>query len=46
MEEKYSTPPEDKLRYDLMYSKSASILTDSRILLRTLSVIMLRDKAS
>lgn len=46
VEGKYSTPPEDKLRYDLMYGKSASLLTDLRIILRTLSVIMLRDKAS
>lgn len=46
VEGKYSTPPEDKLRYDLMYGKSASVLEDLRILLRTLSVIMLRDKAS
>ncbi|SMB98203.1 exopolysaccharide biosynthesis polyprenyl glycosylphosphotransferase [Thermanaeromonas toyohensis ToBE] len=46
VEGRYSTPPEDKLRYDLMYGKSASLLTDLRIILRTLSVIMLRDKAS
>jgi len=46
VEGKYSTSPEDKLKFDLMYGKSASILTDLRILLRTLSVIMLRDKAS
>ncbi|MGB9662855.1 MAG: sugar transferase [Moorellaceae bacterium] len=46
VEGRYSTPPEDKLRYDLMYGKNASLLTDLRIILRTLSVIMLRDKAS
>lgn len=46
VEGKYSTPPEDKLRYDLMYGKTASPLVDLRILLRTLSVLMLRDKAS
>lgn len=46
VEGKYSTPPEDKLRYDLIYAKSASPLVDFKILLRTLSVIMLKDKAS
>lgn len=46
VEGSYSTPPEDKLRYDLMYGKTASLLVDLRIILRTLSVLMLRDKAS
>ncbi|WP_027718329.1 exopolysaccharide biosynthesis polyprenyl glycosylphosphotransferase [Desulfovirgula thermocuniculi] len=46
VEGSYSTPPEDKLRYDLMYGKTASPLVDLRIILRTLSVLMLRDKAS
>ncbi|ACX51667.1 exopolysaccharide biosynthesis polyprenyl glycosylphosphotransferase [Ammonifex degensii KC4] len=46
VEGEYSTPPEDKLRYDLLYARSASLLTDLRIILRTLSVMMLRDKAS
>lgn len=46
VEGSYSTPPEDKLRYDLMYAKTASPLVDLRIILRTLSVLMLRDKAS
>lgn len=46
VEGKYSTPPEDKLRYDLMYGKTVSPLVDLQVLLRTLSVLMLRDKAS
>ncbi|MGO0122916.1 sugar transferase [Desulfothermobacter acidiphilus] len=45
VEGEYSTLPEDKLRYDLLYARSASLLIDLRIILRTLSVIMLRDKA-
>jgi exopolysaccharide biosynthesis polyprenyl glycosylphosphotransferase len=43
---KYSTSPEDKLKYDLLYAKSASPLTDLRIILQTLKVILMRDKAS
>jgi exopolysaccharide biosynthesis polyprenyl glycosylphosphotransferase len=43
---KYSTSPEDKLKYDLLYAKSASPLTDLRIMLQTLKVILMKDKAS
>ena len=43
---KYSPSPEDKLKYDLLYAKSASPLTDLRIILQTLKVILMRDKAS
>jgi len=46
VEGKYSTPPEDKLRFDLIYGQRASFLEDLRLLLRTLSTVMLKDKAS
>ena len=42
----YSTSAEDKLRYDLMYSKESSPLFDLKILLQTLKVVFMRDKAS
>ncbi|NLZ38098.1 MAG: sugar transferase [Firmicutes bacterium] len=43
---KYSTSPEDKLRYDLLYAKGASPLFDLRIMLQTIKVVFSRDKAS
>ena len=43
---KYSTSPEDKLKYDLLYAKSASPLMDLRIMLQTIKVVLMRDKAS
>ena len=42
----YSTSVEDKLRYDLLYSKEASTLFDFQILLQTLKVVFMKDKAS
>lgn len=46
VEGKYSTSPEDKLKYDLLYAKSASPLVDLRIMLQTVKVMLMRDKAS
>ncbi|MGI6657894.1 MAG: sugar transferase [Dethiobacteraceae bacterium] len=43
---KYSTSPQDKLRYDLLYAKGASPLFDLRIMLQTIKVMLLKDKAS
>ena len=43
---RYSTSPEDKLRYDLLYAKEASPLLDVQIMMQTLKVILMRDKAS
>ncbi|NLK09247.1 MAG: sugar transferase [Firmicutes bacterium] len=43
---KYSTSPEDKLKYDLLYAKSASPLIDLGIMLQTIKVVLMRDKAS
>ncbi len=45
IEGSYSTSPEDKLRYDLVYGKSASTITDLFIILRTLSILILKDKS-
>ncbi|MGI6551869.1 MAG: sugar transferase [Bacillota bacterium] len=42
---KYSTSPEDKLRYDLLYAKGASPLFDLQIMLQTIKVLLMREKA-
>ncbi len=42
---RYSTSPEDKLRYDLLYANSTSAMTDLRILLRTLETVLNRSRA-
>ncbi|NMB41792.1 MAG: sugar transferase [Firmicutes bacterium] len=46
VEGKYSTPPEDKLRFDLLYAKTVSPLQDIQILLHTLKVMLMKDKSS
>lgn len=46
IEGKYSTSPEDKLRYDLLYANRLSLLRDAQILLHTLKVMLMRGKAS
>lgn len=43
---KYSTSPEDKLRYDLLYARTYSPLVDIKILFQTIKVLMIKDKAS
>ena len=43
---KYSTRPEHKLRYDLLYTKSYSPAKDLAIILQTLKVIFIKDRAS
>lgn len=43
---RYSTAPADKLRYDLLYAKTISPLSDAHILLHTLKVMLMRDKTS
>jgi len=43
---KYSTSAEDKLRFDLLYAKNYSPLVDIQILLNTLKVLLIKDKAS
>jgi len=46
VEGKYSTTPEDKLRYDLLYAKDYSPLKDLKIILQTLKVILMKDKSA
>jgi len=43
---KYSTSPENKLKYDLLYTKSYSLSADLAILLQTVKVILMKDRAS
>jgi lipopolysaccharide/colanic/teichoic acid biosynthesis glycosyltransferase len=42
---KYSTSPQDKLRYDLLYAKAATPLLDLSIMLKTIKVMFSRDKS-
>ena len=46
IEGRYSTNPEDKLKYDLYYIRSFSLLLDLQIMLRTLKVAFTPDKAN
>jgi len=46
IESDYSIPPEDKLRFDLLYSKGISPLKDLHILFHTLKVMLMKDKAT
>ncbi|MDA8233789.1 MAG: sugar transferase [Clostridia bacterium] len=43
---KYNTGPREKLVFDLLYAKKNDILVDLQILLHTIKVLFLRDKAS
>jgi len=43
---RYSTSPENKLKYDLLYTKSYSPAKDLAILLQTVKVILMKDSAS
>lgn len=43
---KYSTSPENKLKYDLLYTKSYSPARDLAILFQTVKVILMRDRAN
>ena len=42
----YSTSAEDKLRYDIFYTRNRSPLLDLKILLQTMKVILMKDRAS
>lgn len=42
---KYTTTPEDKLRYDLMYIKNYSLFLDFKILVQTLKVIFIKESS-
>ena len=43
---KYNTGPREKLVFDLLYAKKSDILVDLQILLQTVKVLFMRDKAS
>lgn len=43
---KYSTSPEDKLRYDLLYINGFSPFFDLKIMLQTIKILLIKDKAS
>ena len=43
---KYNTGPREKLVFDLLYAKRNNILVDLQILLHTIKVLFMRDKAS
>ena len=42
---KYTTTPEDKLKYDLMYIKNYSLLLDFKILIQTVKVIFIKESS-
>jgi len=43
---KYNTGPREKLVFDLLYAKRNDILVDLQILMQTIKVLFMRDKAS
>lgn len=43
---RYSTSPEYKLKYDLLYTKSYSLAKDLAILLQTVKVLLMKDRTS
>ncbi len=43
---KYNTGPREKLVFDLLYAKRSDILVDLQILLHTVKMLFMRDKAS
>lgn len=45
VEGKYSTAVDDKLRYDLIYTRLSSPLTDLQILFRTVRVLFVKDRS-
>lgn len=46
VEGRYSTPAEDKIRFDLLYFHSYNLWSDVTILLKTAKTVLLRSKAS
>lgn len=42
---KYSTTPEDKLRYDLLYIRNYSFLLDLRIILQTIKIMFMKSSS-
>lgn len=42
---KYSTTPEDKVRYDLLYIKNYSILLDLKLVLQTIKIMFMKESS-
>lgn len=43
---KYSTTPQDKLRYDLLYIRNYSLLLDLKIILQTIKIVFMKESSS
>jgi len=43
---KYSTTPEDKVRYDIMYIKNYSILLDLKLILQTIKIMFIKESSA
>ncbi len=43
---RYSTSVEDKLKYDLLYASNSNLFTDIKIILQTMKVVLMKDRAS
>lgn len=43
---KYSTTPEDKVRYDIMYIKNYSILLDLKLILQTIKIMFMKESSA
>lgn len=42
---KYSTTPEDKVRYDILYIKNYSILLDLKLILQTVKIMFMKESS-
>lgn len=42
---KYSTTPEDKARYDIMYIKNYSIMMDLKLILQTIKIMFMKESS-
>lgn len=42
---KYSTTPEDKVRYDIMYVRNYSILLDLKLILQTVKIMFMKESS-
>lgn len=43
---KYSTTPEDKIRYDIIYIKSYSVLLDVKLILQTVKIMFMKESSA
>jgi hypothetical protein len=42
---KYTTTPEDKVRYDILYIKNYSILMDIKLIFQTLKIVFIKESS-